>query len=93
MRGHLALGGAGPHVEVGRGNDSVTCKERLQVPWGLLTSRVLGGTRASEPAAQRHPGVTGVCAVIKLEASRVLPVSWLSASNPTGVSEQSWDVS
>lgn len=94
IRGRLALGGAGPRVEVGRGNDSVTCKERLQGPWGLLTSWVLGGTRTREPAAQGHHGVTGVCAVIKLEhPDRVLPVCWLSASNPTGISEQSWDVS
>lgn len=39
MRGRLALGGAGPRVEVGRGNDSATCKERLQGgPWGLWLS-------------------------------------------------------
>ena len=94
MRGRLASGGAGPGVEVGRGNDSVTCRQRLQVPWGLPTSLVLGGTRSREPPAQGHRGVVGVCAVIKLEASRrVLPVSWLSASDPTSISEQSWDVS
>lgn len=56
---------------------------------------VLDGTKTSESPAQGNDAIAGVCTLITVEGSRqrqtplrALPVSWLSLSNPMGISEQ-----